>query len=148
MEITHKSKSANSILIVEDDKAALDLLGIMISRKCPDITLYFADNGITGVDLFKEHAPEIVITDVNMPGMDGIQMAREIKALKADTMFIVITAYSDINIYNEFSDIGFVDYIKKPIQFAMLFETINKCIAMINKQREQFNGDPHDQTRP
>lgn len=135
MESAHASQFGNSILIVEDDKAARDILGIMISKKFPDIALYFAENGRTGVDTFKEHAPEIVITDVNMPVMDGIQMAREIKTLKVDTMFIVITAYSDRNYFDKFNDIGFTEYIKKPIQFAMLFEAINKCIAGKNKQR-------------
>ncbi|OGR26022.1 MAG: hypothetical protein A2X83_12310 [Desulfuromonadales bacterium GWD2_54_10] len=136
METALKSKSTNSILIVEDDKAARDVLGIMIAMKFPDTRLYFAENGRTGVDLFKEHAPEIVITDVNMPLMDGIEMAREIKAQKTDTMFIAITGYSDRNYPEKSNDIGFTEYIKKPIQFAMLFEAINKCIAEKSKQRE------------
>jgi two-component system, sensor histidine kinase and response regulator len=135
MESAHTSQHTHSILIVEDDKAARDILGVVISKKYPDITLYFAENGRTGVDLFKEKAPEIVITDVNMPVMDGIQMAREIKALKADTMFIVITAYSDRNISEKFID-GFTSFIKKPIQFAALFEAINKCIADNSTRRE------------
>jgi two-component system sensor histidine kinase/response regulator len=136
MESAHNPKSTVSMLIVEDDKAARDVLGVMIAKKFPDISLYFAENGRTGVDLFKEHVPEIVITDVNMPVMDGIQMAREIKALNTDTMFIVITAYSDRNYFDKFNEIGCTDYINKPIQFAMLFEAINKCIAENNKQRE------------
>jgi YesN/AraC family two-component response regulator len=136
MESTLKSQSTNSLLIVEDDKASRAILGVMISKKFPDIALYFAENGRIGVDLFKKHLPEIVITDVNMPVMDGIQMARKIKALKADTMFIVITAYSDRNFFEKFNDIGFTDYINKPIQFAMLFEAIDNCIAENNMRRE------------
>ncbi len=52
----------------------------MIPLKFPDVELYTAENGKAGLDIFHEHAPDIVITDINMPVMDGIKMATEIKA--------------------------------------------------------------------
>ena len=83
------------------------------------------------MDLFKEHAPEIVITDINMPVMDGIEMAAEIKSIKADTRFIVMTAYSDKAYFEKFSEIGFSEYLLKPIQLSTLFAAIEKCFDEI-----------------
>jgi YesN/AraC family two-component response regulator len=122
-------------MVVEDDKSAIEVLSLMIPRKVPDVTIYAADNGKQGVELCKEHAPDIVITDINMPGMDGIQMAEEIKSMKADTRVIVLTGYSDKIHLDKFNDIGINDYILKPIEFKKLFTAIEKCMDEIWLER-------------
>src|ERR1044072_90292 len=71
-----------SILAVEDDKATREVLGMFINRKYPDILLYVAEDGISGIELFKAHFPEIVITDIVMPEMDGVGMSSKIKKIK------------------------------------------------------------------
>ncbi|MCM2359766.1 MAG: response regulator [Geobacteraceae bacterium] len=130
---------AISLLLAEDDKMASDVTGLIIASKFPDVTIYFAENGRIGVELFKEHMPDIVITDINMPEMDGIEMAGEIKAIKADTRFIVLTGYSDEDYYGKFSQIGFDHYILKPVVFKELFAALEKCIAeiMLNRPSSQ-----------
>ena len=103
----------------------------MITRKFPVIHIYFAENGMSGLQLFKEHTPEIVITDIQMPVMDGIEMAIEIKSIRPDTKFIVLTAYSDTGYYEKFREIGFHDFLAKPVEFDLLFAAIEKCIAEV-----------------
>ena len=137
MKPTQHSSPAISILAVEDDKVTREVLNLMIPRKFPDVTIYTTENGRTAVELFKKHKPEIVITDIQMPEMDGIEMAGEIKAIEADTKFIVVTAYSNTSYYEKFSNIGFHDFLPKPIEFDKLFAAIEKCIAEITMERQQ-----------
>lgn len=127
MKAVSNSGSVPSILIVEDDRVICEMLATVIQRKFCDATIYRAENGKIGVDLFKEHSPEIVITDINMPVMDGIEMAAAIKALQADAHFIVMTAYSDKAYFEKFSAIGFCAYLLKPIVLSTLFAAIEKC---------------------
>jgi two-component system sensor histidine kinase/response regulator len=131
MNSGHKSRSELSLLIVEDDKAALDLLCLMIAGKFPDVKIYSAENGRTGVEIFKERLPEVVITDINMPVMDGIEMAGAIKSIKTDTRFIVLTAYTNRVYLEKFIEIGFSAYILKPVVFGKLFDAIENCLAEI-----------------
>jgi len=131
MEGIQNTRPAHSILVVEDDTVSSEVMTLMIARKFPDITLYVANNGKMGVGLFKECISDIVITDINMPEMDGIQMAGEIKSIKAYTKFIVVTGYSDKNYLEKFREIGFSDYILKPVQFGKLFSAIEKCLDEI-----------------
>jgi YesN/AraC family two-component response regulator len=119
------------MMVAEDDKPTRDLLGAIISRKYPEAILYFADNGKTGVEIFKEHMPDIVITDIKMPVMDGIEMASRIKDIKPDTKFIVVTAFGNKVYLSKFSDIGYYAYITKPVEFAKLFEAIQRCAAQV-----------------
>jgi YesN/AraC family two-component response regulator len=125
-----------SMLIVEDEKVTREVIGVMISRKFPDVATYTAENGKVGVELFKEHTPEIVITDIQMPVMDGIEMAGEIKSLKTGTKFIVLTAFDSTDFHDKFKEIGFHDFLAKPIDFGKLFAAIGKCIAEIAMARK------------
>jgi YesN/AraC family two-component response regulator len=101
----------------------------MMAREFPGVTVYTAEDGQMGLELFKEHTPEIVISDINMPVMDGIEMAGNIKAIKPDTRFIVLTGYSEKDYLEKFSAIGFCDYIIKPVDLDKLFAAIEKCHA-------------------
>lgn len=131
MESISSPGSAPSLLIVEDDRVICEMLAKVIERKYRDVTIYHAENGRIGVDLFKEHKPEIILTDINMPVMDGIEMAAAIKALDADAHFIVMTAYSDKAYFEKFSEIGYSAYLLKPIMLPTLFAAIDKCFDEI-----------------
>lgn len=122
---------AISILIVEDEKLIHEVIGVMLSRKFPALALYFAENGKVGLELFKEHMPAIIVTDIQMPVMDGIEMAAAIKLIRPGIRFIVLTAYDNTGYYGKFREIGFHDFIPKPIEFDKLFAAIEKCLAEI-----------------
>lgn len=123
------SHNSISLLIVEDEKVIREVMGVMISRRFPDASLYFAENGEVGVELFKKHLPEIVITDIQLPVMDGIRMAGEIKAIQNGTLFIVLTAFSNKEYHEKCTAIGCHDFLMKPIEFDTLFAAIEQCIA-------------------
>lgn len=122
-----------SILFVEDDSVVCLAIGRILDRQFPDATVLTAENGLIGLELFMEYTPDIVITDINMPVMDGIEMAGKIKAIKSDTKFIVLTGYSDRNYLEQFSEIGFEDYMIKPADIGKLFAAIEKCRAGIKR---------------
>jgi YesN/AraC family two-component response regulator len=108
----------------------------MIAKKFPEAAIAAAENGRAGLELFKKRAADIVITDVNMPEMDGIDMAAAIKSTKADTKFIVLTAYNEKRFFEKFSEIGFSAYLLKPIEFKKLFAAIEKCLEDISAQKK------------
>ena len=129
-----------AILYVEDDPVTRNILGKMFPLKFPDIEFHTAGNGKIGLEQYKNLSPDIVITDINMPVMDGIKMAAEIKTLHSDAIIIIISAYSDTNYLLDAIDIGVNHYILKPIDYKKLFATIGKCIAGIileNRIKEQ-----------
>ncbi|HWI40713.1 MAG TPA: response regulator [Verrucomicrobiae bacterium] len=120
---------ATSALVAEDDPLTREVLRLVLARKYPAMTVYFATNGEEGLRLFREHAPGIVITDISMPVMDGIQMSREIKAIAAATTIIVVTAYADVQSFlADLSDAGIVDCIAKPVDFGQLEAAINRAL--------------------
>ena len=128
-----------SILIVEDDEDSKAILVAIIDKKYPDLTIHTAKNGKAGLELFKEYLPDIVITDINMPEMNGSQMADKIRAIKTDVSIIVLTADSGkINLDNVVGK-GFEinHYILKPLDFNKLFAAIEKCLGEIKQLRSR-----------
>jgi YesN/AraC family two-component response regulator len=123
-------------LVAEDEEICRTLFKFIICRNFPDVTLYLAGDGREGVALFKKHLPQIVITDLNMPGMDGIEMSLEIKAIKADTRIVVVTAYDDVDYRGKCEKIGASDYITKPIVISTLLAAIERCVAGIAAERQ------------
>ena len=129
-----------SLLYVEDDQVSRDLVTRMIRMKLPGIDLHTADNGAAGLDLYRSHLPQIVVTDINMPVMDGIRMTAEIKALDPNAIVIVVSAYSDTHYLLNAIDIGVNHYLLKPIDQKKLFPLLERCIdgiALERKVREQ-----------
>ena len=117
-----------SILLVEDERATLEYMAVILAKKFPDSILHTATNGRTGLELFKEYTPDIVITDITMPEVSGVQMSKDIRAAKTDTKLIAITGKDSDEILFEFDQI-----IEKPVIINNLFSAIEKCIGLIAK---------------
>jgi len=142
MEIKTNPPQSTSILCVEDDGDILELLSSILAVQYPDFTLYTAINGRLGLELFKTHMSEIVITDINMPEMCGVQMSKNIRAIKPETKIIAITVNSGETSINEEcimhnSDVKVADFdhvIVKPVDISELCGVIEKCLGEINEQ--------------
>lgn len=124
---TEPSRASFTILLVEDDTIVCTTIGRMIAREFPEATVLTAANGQIGLELFREHIPPIVITDINLPLMDGVEMSTAIRSLSTDTMFIVLTGYSDPHHQERFDEIGCEAYMIKPVDFRRLFAAIERC---------------------
>jgi DNA-binding response OmpR family regulator len=116
------------LLVVEDDPDVFDVLMEVISEEYPDVTVYSARDGKTGLDLFEKHRPAIVITDLDMPVMDGCRMAEKIRSLDADTRFIVQSGRMSNKHLERLKGIGVCTYLPKPFRFQELLAAIDKCI--------------------
>lgn len=133
MELTNKLEV--TVLYVEDDESTRTAISAPLGRRVQ--TLLQAANGKAGLELFRLHRPGIVITDIRMPVMDGLTMAREIKALDEKTQILVTTAHNDTSYFLNAIDIGIDRYVLKPIDHEKLFSGLEKCMETINAEREQ-----------
>ena len=129
METSAGTRPGVSLLFVEDDPVVTNLFCRMIRDKFPDAEFHMAENGRIGLDYFKERLPQIVITDIRMPVMDGITMAAEIKTLRPETIIIIVAANCDADYLLNDDEIDFC--VAKPIDYKILSAIIENCIAEI-----------------
>ena len=115
------------ILVVEDEvKARESMINILSERFSKVIG---AQNGDEGLKKFKKFKPDLVITDIAMPIMDGLDMAREIKEISDDVPIVVLSAYSEKERLLRSIDIGIDKYLIKPVDIEELFKVLDYLIG-------------------
>jgi len=129
-------EAAFSLLYVEDEKITRETVLTLLGRRFPGLTIHSAANGAQGVQLFEEFSPDLVITDIRMPLMSGIEMSRRILALKPALPVIVTSAHSDMSYLIESIELGIHRYVLKPIDSAKLFAAIEGCLASLRVEQE------------
>ncbi|EAK2424336.1 response regulator transcription factor [Campylobacter jejuni] len=114
------------ILVVEDEiKTRESLINVLSERFSKVIG---AQNRDEGLKKFKKFKPDLVITDIAMPIMDGLDMAREIKEISDDVPIVVLSAYSEKERLLRSIDIGIDKYLIKPVDIEELFKVLD-CLV-------------------
>ncbi len=114
------------ILIIDDEKPVRDVLNIALSEE--GYESYQAPSGELGFELFKSSEPDIVLTDVMMPGIDGIEVTKRMKAQRDDIDVVVMSGFGTEELVVNALRAGASNYIKKPIVFDELFKILDDII--------------------
>lgn len=132
------STSKIKLLYVEDDVGTRGLIETLLRKRYPDVMLLVATNGEEGYSLFQEHRPDIILTDISMPYMNGIQMASQIRKSDTEAIIIAVTAYTDAEYLQNAGDLK-ISHVMKPIQFKDFFCVIDKSIGSLEGGGSQIN---------
>ena len=114
-----------NILYVEDDAEVQKQFNNVLTKVFSKVLV--ASNGQEGLELFKtnEDSLDFVISDVQMPEMDGLEMIEEIKKINSDIPCILITSHGEFDYFMKANELGVYRYIQKPLDVSELFEAIN-----------------------
>ena len=114
-----------TLLLVDDEEDIRDILYIPLTDM--GYTVYTAENGEAALEIFRSKKPPIVITDIKMPGMDGIELLEMIKNEDPDVEVIMITGHGDMNLAIQSFRDDAVDFITKPINVTALQTAIHRA---------------------
>jgi DNA-binding NtrC family response regulator len=128
---------AERILIVDDELDMLLLLKMILTEKTP-YEIVTTPNPLEVESLFKEKAFQLIITDLSMPGMNGIELIEVIKKLDPLVPVIIITAYGSIESAIDATKKGAFDFITKPFRKEQIFLTIEKALEFRRIQTENI----------
>lgn len=115
------------VLYIEDEIMIKEEVSYFCKRFIPNF--HVASNGLEGIEIYKKINPDVIVTDIQMPKMNGIDMLRE---LKTNTPVIITTAFSDIEFFLKAIELNVTKFIIKPIDLKELLLSIQDCI--INKR--------------
>ncbi len=130
-----------TILYVEDEATSREQIKSIL--KTLGYRMMTAENGREGLELFLELTPDIVLTDINMPFMNGLEMAREIRTREPDAQIIVMTAFNDTDYLLQAIDIGINQFVVKPVAFQKLFDAVERSINVVKIQRQLRRQNEH-----
>ena len=97
-----------------------------------DFIIYEANDGLEALTIYKKYQPDIVLTDITMPNMDGLELAREIRKISLHTKIIILTAHSEQDKLMQALDLHIVNYLVKPINRQKLRDSIDIAIETLS----------------
>jgi putative nucleotidyltransferase with HDIG domain len=125
-----------SVLYVDDEPGILKHFSEYLGNFFPKV--YLASNGEEGLKLYFEHQPDIVITDISMPLMDGLEMCRQIKIHNEQQEIIIISAFSDFNYLLQSITLGISGYMLKPIVSEAINKELFKILTRLEVVKENL----------
>lgn len=127
------TKEQRIVLVIDDQPGIRRLLTEVLTDH--GFAVATAANGYEGIKKAEELNPGVILMDMKMPGMDGIEALRELKKLGQSHKAIVMTAYGELDLVNEAKDIGAYAYITKPFDIVSLCNRVNEI--MINERSKE-----------
>jgi len=129
-----KQSYENLVLIVDDEPAIRDMISRYLAKV--GFSAITASNGLEALELFKERSPQVVITDVKMPSIDGIQFLKNVRKFNASTPVIFITGFPDMNTVIEAMHYGAYDYIIKPFRMEAVHAKVTQALNTVKLAKE------------
>ncbi len=125
-------------LLIVDDEVQIRM---GLAKACPWESYGFsevllAENGVQALEFCRRHQPEVVITDIRMPGLDGIALSQQVTALYHPVKIIVLSGHSEFGYAQAALKIGVADYLLKPVNVDELEEKVSLCLQEIQKERK------------
>jgi len=122
------------VLYVEDDQSVRNAVGLGVLPKMFK-NFFVAENGSMGLELYIKHRPDIIITDINMPIMNGLEMSFKIRDISEDAHIIITTAYNEIDYFLDSIELSVDGYIIKPFKESNLIKVLYKSATEINNKK-------------
>lgn len=133
---TYTMNHSPTILVVDDEKEACSGLAVLLQDE--GYRILTAYNGKSGIDLAREHAPEMALVDQKMPVMDGLEFLKEARQSLPEMGVVMMTAYGRVESAVEALKLGAADYLVKPINFEELLLIIRRVLSVQNLQAENI----------
>ena len=129
----------HSILIVDDEYLSREGMKLIIQEKInQDIKILEAKNGIEARNIVNNNELDIILLDINIPGLNGIDLCRYVKSNFSDIDIIVTTAYDDINIKNKMVDLNVSQYFIKPIRPEKIIRSLKSILNKYKKEKIKY----------
>ncbi len=137
-------KPTQSILVVDDEASMREFLDVLLSKEGYSVSC--AKNGKKAVNMIRNHEYDMVLSDIRLGDITGLEVLKEAKKKNSDTIVIMISAYSTTEIAVEAMNEGAYDFVPKPFDNAELKQTISKAMALktLDQEKESTSSELRD----
>ena len=130
------------IMLADDEGIVIDALKFIIEKEFgSECMVEYAKTGRSVIELAENYRPDIAIMDIQMPGINGIEAMKEIRATNQNVVFIVMSAYDKFDYAKEAISLGVLEYITKPMEKTRIVAAIRRAIEQIDREREKRSND-------
>ncbi|WP_313260353.1 response regulator, partial [Lacrimispora sp.] len=133
--------TSNYILIVDDDPDILEGLAHAVEKEFENkLNVLSCRNGAIAADILRCNTIDILITDIKMPVMNGIELLDFIKQHHITCKSVVLSSYDDFNLVRDVLRLGAADYLLKPVDFPVLYQLLYRLLAQVMSEQSSSAG--------
>ncbi len=133
IQLTQQTKKLTA-MVVEDEKVTNELLTSTFKNFFAGVTSCLSAE--EAIESYKTIKPDVIFVDIIMPGIDGIEFARRIRAINPNQIIIVISASNDITKVSESIEVGINSFIQKPIDTKKIIELLTNVVSIVTKKKK------------
>ncbi len=137
-----------SLLVADDEEFERKAIRLIINKNCPSIDqIWDAENGRQVVEICQRQRPDILFLDIRMPGLTGLEAAKELRKIHPEVRIVFLTAYHEFEYAHEAIRIGVDDFILKPATDERILEVIEKVTHRLDEERKREEHVKRNQDR-
>ena len=126
------------LMVVDDEQLAIEVIKSVVGHNKSNILLYeTAKSGRQAIEKAREMRPDIIIMDIHMPGINGLEAIREIKKIYNDIKFIIVSAYDYFEFAKQAVVLGVSEYLTKPLDRVKLLDVLKNIIEQLDEEKEK-----------
>jgi len=133
-----------SLLIVDDEQKEREGIAFLIEKYNFPFQVSMAGNGREALELFKSNTYDILITDIRMPFMDGLELCEKIRPDHPETIIIILSAYGDFEYTQKAIKIKVDDYLLKPVEIDEFHRAMSDAMDEIERRMVELTTSPYD----
>lgn len=134
-----KEKAKNyTVLVVEDSRHIQKQMKTFLGKLFNEV--YLADNGLIGLEMYEKHNPNVILTDLTMPEMNGHEFVEKLVSINPKPKIIVVSAHGYEENIVKFKNLGIVGFIQKPVDFEFLVKSLIKAIDKFESELISSNS--------
>lgn len=145
MKTTKDYAKECSVLFVDDEQEIRDMIKNILTRLFKEV--YFANSGLEAIESYKKNKPDLIITDINMPKMNGLDMIKNIREDDLEQKIIILSAYNDYSFIETAINYKVDGYLIKPLDMKLLLNSIDNSVRVIVQKKELENLNKHLEKR-
>lgn len=115
------------ILVIDDDRGIRSLLDSLLRRKGYEVVL--AENGLKGLDLFRQERPNVIVLDLKMPGMDGLAVLQQIRRVDLNQPVIIFTGAGTPEMEQPLRALGVTEFVEKALPLQRLEDALRRALT-------------------
>ena len=133
------------VLVVDDEKIEREGIKFLLSREEGEFEISEASNGRQALEILRNEEIDLLLTDIKMPHMDGLELAKKAKEKKEELQIVIFSGYNDFSFAQEAIRYGVKEYVLKPVDPDIFSETLEKVRSEIDKNKNRKIRDQKEQ---
>jgi len=130
------------LMVFDDEQIVIESVKHIVSNELKSVQVtQTARSGREAIEKVRNERPDIILTDIRMPGINGLEAVKEIKKIHNNIKFVVVSVYEYFEYAQQAVELGVIDYLTKPVNKARLVDTLERIVRQLDEEKQKYDQE-------